>query len=497
MIIDRIQEPLKKWFSSKLDKNIVELPNENVPEVIESEESLISWGYSFDIIITTVRDLILQYRECASNFEVALAIDDIINECIVFDEDNIVELNLDSVDLSDSIKTKITDEFNHILNLLDFNNIGDEIFRQWYVDGRLFYQNIVDPKSIKKGILKLKLLSSLDITRMIDKESGKKFFIWKLNEQEKMKRSGFLRITSDQNGDKVWQLPEQLVTFVPSGLVNQEETLYISYLHKSIKPMNQLKLIEDSAVIYRITRAPERRVFNIDVGRLPKKKAEAYVKKLIDRFKNKLTYDSGTGQISQRKNSMTMLEDFFIPTNSDQKGTKIDTLSGGTLVDKIEDIKYFKRKLYKSLNVPTNRIDNDDSPAVNFGAQGELTREELKFTKFVNKLRSKFATYLFLDLLKKQLVFKGIISIEDWNNIKNNISFDWASDSYYTQLKENEILTNNVELINSMESLIGKYVSHEFVRRNILRQSDDDIKEEDKKIEQEKNKYKTNDEESK
>lgn len=489
MLFDKLLEPIKNWFSSidKIDnEKIVQLDDVSKPEQIEVDGALHAWNFSFDITIRNIKDLVKTYREAANQFEVSLAIDDIVNEAIVMSEDDIVTLDLDNIkDMSDNIKDKIYTEFNNIIKLLDFNSTADEIFKKWYIDGRLYYQNIIDPQKVKDGIIKLNMLSPLDIMRMKDKETKKLFYVWKQDEEEKIKHVGFLTAGTNDASEKIWMLPAQLVTFVPSGLNNAENTAYISYLHKSLKPLNQLKLIEDSAVIYRITRAPERRVFYIDVGRLPKTKAEAYVKKLINKFKNKLTYDSTTGQLSQKKDSMTMLEDFYLPSSSDQKGTKVELLQGGNLIDKIEDIKYFKRKLYKSLNVPISRIDQDDNATFNLGRSGELTREELKFTKWIHRLREVFAKHLFLDLLKKQVIFKKIISISDWENIRQDIKFIWATDSYYSQLKEQEILSGQVELAGSMMDYVGKYFSHKYIRTEIFKQTDEIIKQEDKLIKKE------------
>ena len=486
MFIDKLKDPIKNFFTKeeKMARNVVELPNISQPEAVEVEENLISWNYNYDIQTQNLKTLVIKYREVASNFEVALAVDEIVHSAVVF-EDNIVDLNLDNTKFSDNIQEKIREEFDYIKRLLSFAQSGDDIFKKWYVDGRLYYQNVIDPDNPKLGILKMKLLSPLDLTRYTEKESGRVFYIWKLNEQEAMKRNAYAFTGLDEARQKIWRVPEQLITFVPSGLTDVQEFYYISYLHKAIKPFNQLDLIENSAIIYRLTRAPERRVFYIDVGRLPKKKAEAYVQKLINKFKNKISYDANSGELNQSKKTMTLLEDFYIPRNGDQKGTQIETLQSGTLIDKIDDILYFKKKLYKSLNVPTSRIDKDDSPVVNIGNTGEITREELKFDKFVNKLRNKF-TLLFRDTLKKQLLLKGIINVNEWYENEQFLAFNWSTDSYFTELKDQEILKSRIEVADSMEKYIGKYFSHEKLRKDIFKQTDDDIKLEDKTIIEEK-----------
>ena len=503
MFIDKFAEPIKRFFTKydeiiQKDKSIVELPNINQPEMIDVDENLVSWNYNYDVVFNNLKELIRNYRELSINYEVELGINEIVNEAVVYNkENNVVNINLDKTNYSENIKKKFKDEFDHLLNLLDFNNIGDEHFKQWYIDGRIYYQDIVSFKNPKLGILKINKLSPFDINRYVDKETNKIFYIWKLDEDEKIKRNrigGFYG--KDDQGNKIWKVPEQLITFVPSGLKDPEEQIYFSYLHKSIKPFNQLKLIEDSAIIYRLTRAPERRVFYIDVGRLPKKKAEAYVQKLINKFKNKVSYDSNTGKINQSKKSMTLLEDFYIPRSSTQKGTEIDTLKNGSLIDKIDDILYFKKKFYKSLNVPPARIDSDNNPVVNLGQNGEITREELKFSKHINKLQNKYS-YTFLDLLKKQVILKGIITIDEWDKNKQNINFIWETDSYFESLKENEILSGRVDLANELESYVGKYFSQNFIQKNVFKMTDDDIENQQKLIKEESKdgKYEDNEDE--
>jgi len=496
MLINSIQEPIKKWFNKDEKVNETELPNISSPEAIEVDENNISWDYSFDVVFKGIKQLIKTYREIALTFEISLAIDEIINEAVILENNNVIGVNLDKTDFSDNIKKKIINEFDHIVSLLDFNNIGDEYFRKWYIDGRIYFQDIVDLKNPSKGILKIKLLSPLDIFRYKDVKTKKSFYVWKLDDSESCKRNrlgGYYG--KDADNQVIFKVPEQLITYAPSGLTNEDEEFYISYLHKSIKPLNQLTLIEDSAVIYRLTRAPERRVFYIDVGKLPKKKAEAYVKKLINKFKNKISYDSTTGKVNQSKNTMTLLEDFYIPRTSTQQGTEIDNISNGALVDKVEDIQYFKKKLYKSLNVPTSRIDKDESPVVNLGQSGEITREELKFSKFIKKLQSKFG-FVFLDCLKKQLILKKVININEWEDNYQKILLDWQQDSYFESLKEEEILRGRIETADALTEYVGKYFSHEYVQKHIFRMNDEDVEQQNKQIEKEKSnpKYKTEEE---
>ncbi len=499
MFIDKLLEPIKIWLTKEEEEiqnndNILELPPNSEAEAVEVEENLVSWGFSYEMTIKNIRQLVLRYRDLATNFEINQAIEDIVNQSIIYNDDNVVNINLDKTTFSDAIKTKIQDEFKTIVELLDFNNTADETFKKWYVDGRLYLQDIINSEKPQDGILKMNVLSPLDISRYKDPETGKYYYVWKQDETERANKHNFMYSTHNKEGEKIWKIPEQLITFIPSGITDRYEKFYISHLQRSVKAFNQLKLIEDSAIIYRMTRAPERRVFYIDVGKLPKKKAEAYVQKLINKFKNKISYDSTTGKISQNKKSMTLLEDFYIPRSSDQKGTQIETLQNGNLIDKIDDIKYFKKKLYKSLNVPTSRLDTDDNPMVTLGQSGEISREELKFSKFCNKLQKKFSRIL-LDPLKKQLLLKNIITIDDWKENRQLINLLWEKDSYFEELKDFEILRGQIELADSLEPYVGKYVSHDTVRKEIFKQSDDTIKNEDKQILAEKDLFKDEEEE--
>jgi len=288
----------------------------------------------------------------------------------------------------------------------------------------------------------------------------------------------------NDDDEKGYLISDSMITFVPSGITDYSGRVFISPLHKSLKPLNQLRLLEDSAVIYRITRAPERRVFFIDVGKLPKKKADAYVQKLIRGFKSKVYYDANTGQLSTKRNVLSMIQDYYLPTNSDQKGTKIETLEGGQQLGEIDDIVYFKKKLYKSLKVPIERIDDEENPSIEIGRSGEMPRKELKFVKFIKNLRYRFS-FLFMDLLEKQLVYKSIMSKKDWAKIRNDIKFLWQDDSYYAELKETEIMKDRLETAEQIEQFIGKYFSNLYVQKEIFRMTDDDIKEQQDQIKKE------------
>jgi len=468
------------------DKNETLLTNTEEPEAIEIEENNLTWGMNFDYSVKNIQHLVLLYRSATQNFEIDDAIEEIVNEAIVTDEGDILTINTDELDFSDAIKKKIKEEFEGILRMMEFKKKAQEYFRKWYVDGRIFFQNVVNEKKEKEGITKLVNLSPLDIIRVKqvdpkDEKKRKNIFLYRENDEYVQKKRHTIHKWSDDYG---YEVPEELITFIPSGLTDPHGDYYISHLHKALKPLNQLRLLEDSAVIYRISRAPERRVFYIDVGKLPKTKAEEYVKKLMNKFKNKISYDATTGKLTQSKDVMTMLEDFYLPTTSDQKGTKVDVLQGGQQLGEIDDIIYFKKKLYKSLKVPTSRIDDDAAPTVDFGRAGEITRQELKFTKFVRRLRSKFSE-LFLDILKKQLIMKGIINKNEWAKIKDDIEFVWASDSYFTELKENEILKERLSVIEEMQDHIGKYFSNDWIRKRVLRFDDDEIESMQKEIDEE------------
>jgi len=467
------------------DSNL--LPTNEEPELPILNQNSVFYSIDFNDQFRNVKQLVRTYRSIALDHKIEDAIDEIINEAVVSEDNkNNININLDSIeDMSDGIKEKIIEEFKTLLNILLFKRDGSKLFRQWYIDGRLWFQ-ILFHKNEKNGIAKLRKLSPLDITRIKDEKTEKIFYVYKEDEQNKLKRRQIGGVSSefDRKFSYGVKITEENIIFVPSGITDPENSYFISHLHKSIKPLNQLRLLEDSAVIYRITRAPERRVFYIDVGKLPKTKAEAYVKSLMNKFKSSVTYDITTGKVSENKNVMTMLEDFYIPTRGDLKGTKVDTLPGGAQLGEIDDIKYFKKNLLSALKVPFSRLETDDSGTlVDFGKPGEITRPELKFQKFISRLRSDFSI-LFFELLKIQLITKGIIKVNDWNKIKNDIDFIWQSDSYFTELKEFDILSQRFDILDAMSDYIGKYYSNVWVRTNVLKQTEEDQKQIDKEIKQ-------------
>ena len=491
MKLSNLLEYLNPFANSKdnkfEDKEEEAVVKQKLPNAEDVEEQVIDYNTAFyqldfDIKFQTIKDAILTYRELSVNSEVEDAIDEIVCTAVVDDGDKIVDIDLDAIEegvLSENIKEKIKDEFNEILKLLNFKRNGANYFRKWYVDGRLWFQIITgDSNEIKK----IRPLSPLDIRRV--RKENQIFYTYKQDERNKQLQNRYAA-RQDRTFDEGLLIPEKNIAFVPSGLSHPRDNYYISHLHKAIKPLNQLRLLEDSAVIYRITRAPERRVFYIDVGKLPKAKAEQYLKNLMNKFKSSVVYDVATGKVTQRKNVMTMLEDFYLPTRGDTKGTKVETLQGGTQLGEINDIEYFKKKLLKSLKVPINRFDDDNQPTIDLGKGGELTRVELKFNKFINRLRTDFSI-LFLELLKTQLILKNVFKLEEWDEIKNEISFVWESDSYFTELKESEILAARLELVTNISTYVGKYYSHMWVRKNILKQTDADMEDIRKEIKDEK-----------
>jgi len=466
------------------DKDVDEkhkLPADEEPELPILDNNSIYYSLNAEQDFKDIKEMILTYRNMSNDFNVEDAIDEIVNESIVSeDSKNNIELNLDNVELRDNVKKKIMDEFDYLLNLLNFKRKGSSVFRQWYVDGRLWYQ-ILFFKNENKGVAKLVQLSPLDITRKKN-EADQIFYVYREDESNKQRRRTSQHdVMRSQNFREGVRISAENIVFVPSGITNGKQNYYISHLHKAIKPLNQLRLLEDSAVIYRITRAPERRVFYIDVGKLRRTSAQNYVKKLMNKFKSSVNYDVQTGKVTQNKKTMTMLEDFYLPTRSDTKGTKVDVLPGGAQLSDIEDIKYFKKNFLRSLKVPYNRFETEDASIVNIGQPGELTRPELKFQKFVRRLQSDFSV-LFYELLKIQLVAKKIINIKEWSAIKNDINFVWAVDNYFEELKQNEILSQRLNLLSEIKDDIGKFYSSLWVKKNVLKQTEDDIKNMEKEI---------------
>ena len=428
-------------------------------------------------------DLIRRYRQIAQHPECDAAIEDIVNESIVSDTKAApIELITDDLDQPDNVKKLIRQEFENIIQLLQFNHYGHEIFRKWYIDGRLFYHIIIDEANPKKGITELRPIDPTRIRKVkeVEQEKDPKTgvnLIKKINEYYLYQDSA---MNKSNQGLKI---SKDSIQYTTSGLLDTSRKMVLSYLHKAIKPVNQLRMMEDSLVIYRLSRAPERRIFYIDVGNLPKGKSEEYLRGIMNQYRNKLVYDASTGEIKDDRKHMSMLEDFWLPRREGGRGTEISTLPGGENLGQIDDIFYFQKKLYRSLNVPVNRLEQEAQ--FSLGRSTEISRDEVKFQKFINRIRKKFS-WLFLDLLKMQLILKGVITEQDWKEIKEDIAVDFIKDSHFSELKESEIMRDRLELLTELDQYVGTYFSRDWVRKNILMQSDEDIQIMTKQIESEK-----------
>jgi len=448
-----------------------------------------------DGTVRTEAELVTKYREMSLHPECDAAVDEIVNESISIDEEDIVSINLDNIKLSDNIKKAITDEFNNCLKILDFNNHAYEIYRRWYVDGRLYYHVIVDPKDPKSGIKEVRYIDPRKI-RKVREISKKRVSSENPDGASIAKTVNEYFIFNDKGfnyGNKVvgpsttgLKIAKDSILHIVSGLTDNQGTMVLSYLHKAIKSLNQLRTLEDALVIYRLSRAPERRIWYIDVGNLPKMKAEQYVRDIMVKHKNRLIYDGNTGEVRDDRKFMTMLEDYWLPRREGGRGTEVTTLPGGQTLGQMDDVLYFQKKFLNCLNVPISRLNSDALFSV--GRATEITRDELKFARFVIRLRTKF-TNLFIKMLEKQLVLKGVMTIEDWEKIAADIKFDYAKDNYFTELKNAEIAQNRVQLVQTFDQagIIGKYVSHDYIRKEVMMQTDEDIDEQDKLIAKENN----------
>ena len=446
-------------------------------------------------VYRTEFDLIKRYREMALHPECDSAIEDIVNEAIVSDtNDTPVEIELSNLNASDGIKKKIRQEFKYILSLLDFDKKSHEIYRNWYIDGRLYYHKIIDLKNPHEGIQELRYIDPMKMryVRQQKKSEKDKNRLSNINSDNPMDfefpqiEEYFVyspKLTyptgnpSSMGGSQGIKMSKDSITYCTSGLVDRNKGSTLSYLHKAIKSLNQLRMIEDSLVIYRLSRAPERRIFYIDVGNLPKVKAEQYLRDVMMRYRNKLVYDANTGEIRDDKKFMAMLEDFWLPRREGGRGTEISTLPGGQNLGEITDIEYFKKKLYRSLNVPPSRMDGEGG--FNLGRSSEILRDEVKFSKFVSRLRKRFS-YMFHDMLKTQLILKNIITPQDWDMMEEHIQYDFLYDNHFAELKDAELLNERLNMVQVAEPYVGKYFSQDYLRRKILRQTDEEILEQDK-----------------
>ena len=466
-----------------------ELPSVVPPSPIETGSTVVNtgvnaggyYGMVMDLegTIKNENDLIRRYREVSQYSDCDGAIEDIVNEAIVADEDRrSVELELDELKVSASIKTKIKEEFDNVLRILKFDERAHEIFRTWYIDGRLYYQILIDENNIKQGIVELRYIDPRKIRRIknIKKERNKQGVdvVKEIEEYYLYNDKGITEQTTQ--GVK---LALDSVVYCPSGYVDQNTGMMMSYLHKAIKPVNQLKMIEDSLVIYRISRAPERRIFYIDVGNLPKLKAEQYVTDIMNKFRNKIVYDATTGETRDDRRHLSMMEDFWMPRREGGKGTEITTLPGGQNLGEIQDIEYFQQKLYHALNVPISRLQPQQGFSI--GRSQEISRDEVKFNKFIVRLRKKFSV-MFSNALRVQLIAKGIIRADEWEDIRPFLKYDYLEDNHFSELKDSEILMQRIQSLQALDPYVGKYYSQTWVRKNILRLDEDDIEQIEKEI---------------
>ena len=502
---------MSQLFGFQINRKEGQKGQSPVPPSAEEPISVAAGGYYGTYVETDSAsqarnefELIRRYRDMALHPEVDSAIDEVVNEFVVSDaNDTPVEINLDNLDVGSGVKNKIRAEFEHIKKLLNFDNRSHEIVRNWYIDGRLYYHKVVDLDNPKKGILELRYIDPMKIKKVRQKidntpkdslarqvikgtaleyEYGT-FVDYFLYNPKGFYQGGVLGPIGDMSLSQGVKMAPDSITFVPSGLQDLNKRMVLSFLHKAIKSLNQLRMIEDSLVIYRLSRAPERRIFYIDVGNLPKVKAEQYLRDVMSRYRNKLVYDSSTGEMRDDKKHMSMLEDFWLPRREGGRGTEITTLPGGQNLGELKDVEYFKKKLYNSLNLPPSRL-TDDSKGFNLGKTTEVLRDELKFTKFIGRLRKRFSE-MFQDMLKTQLILKGVISPEDWDDMKEHIQYDFLFDNHFNELKEIEMMTQRIAVVTQMDPFVGKYFSVEHIRRHVLNQTDKTFSEIDKQMKKE------------
>ena len=449
-------------------------------------------------------EMIRRYRDMALHPECDSAVDEVVNEFVVSDaHDTPVEINLDNLDAGMGIKKKIRDEFEYLKRLLNFDNRAHEIVRSWYIDGRLYYHKVIDLENPKKGITELRYIDPMKIKKVRQKidqtpkdslarqaikgtalefEYGT-FVDYYLYNPKGFYKGGVLGPVGDMSLSQGVKMAIDSITFCPSGLQDLNKRMTLGFLHKAIKSLNQLRMIEDSLVIYRLSRAPERRIFYIDVGNLPKVKAEQYLRDVMSRYRNKLVYDANTGEMRDDKKHMSMLEDFWLPRREGGRGTEITTLPGGQNLGELKDVEYFKKKLYNSLNLPPSRL-TDDNKGFNLGKTTEVLRDELKFTKFIGRLRKRFSE-MCQDMLKTQLILKGVIAPEDWEDMKEHIQYDFLFDNHFNELKNIEMFNQRIATVTQMDPFVGKYYSVAHIRKEVLGQTNRDMRELDKEMQQE------------
>ena len=472
----------KSFFGFEFKKKAIETNKKPVSFAVDNEDGAYEisptggyFGQYMDLggdKFQSDKDLIMKYRAISSYPEVDMAIEDICNEAITDENGIIVRLNLDELDQKDSVKELIMEEFDRILNLTNFSMTAYDTFRRWYIDGRLFYHVVINEAKPDAGILELRQIDPTKIRKIKEVEKVKDPKTGAELTKEGKEYYLFQDDAMANNSEGLKINPDSIIQ-VNSGLLNDERTKVVGYLNKALKPLNQLSMMEDSLVIYRISRAPERRIFYIDVGNLPKGKAEEYLNSTMNKYRNKIVYDPSTGAIKDEKIHRNVMEDFWLPRREGGRGTEISTLPGGQNLGEIEDVQYFQNKLYRALNIPMSRLSEGD--AFSIGRSSEITRDELKFQKFIDRCRGKFST-LFYEALKRQLILKKIIVPSDWVNIREEIVVEYSRDNYYAELKDSEILKERIEMVQMMDEYIGTFWSKDWVRRNILKLTDEDIK---------------------
>jgi hypothetical protein len=498
---------MSQLFGFSIKSKSEELKGQSpVPPNADDSVTTVAGGYfgsyvDIDGIARNEFDLIRRYRDMSMHPEVDSAIDEIVNEAINSSlDDSPVQIELTNLDVSESIKKKIREEFDYIKRLLSFDTRAHEIFRTWYVDGRMFYHKVIDLANPKAGITELRYIDPLKIKKVRVQNKDPKLNVITANatimdgasrfdfgeyvEYYMYNPRGFIASSFDTNnvGTGV-RMANDAIAYITSGIQDYNKKMTLSFLHKSIKALNQLRMIEDALVIYRLSRAPERRIFYIDVGNLPKVKAEQYLREVMARYRNKLVYDAATGEIRDDKKHMSMLEDFWLPRREGGRGTEITTLPGGQNLGELKDVEYFKKKLYNSLNLPPSRLD-DSNQGFSLGRSSEILRDELKFAKWIARLRKRFSG-LFHDILRTQLILKGIIAPEDWDEMQEHIQYDYQFDNHFEELKQAELMGNRLQVATQLDPFLGKYYSIEYVRKQVLMQTDAEYEEISKQMEQE------------
>ena len=493
---------MSQLFGFQINRKEGQKGQSPVPPSADEPVSVAAGGYFGTYVDTdaTARneyELIRRYRDMSLHPEVDSAVDEIVNEFVVSDaNDSCVEVDLNNLQVGAGVKKKIRDEFERIKQMLNFDNRAHEIVRSWYIDGRLFYHKVIDLDNPKKGILELRYIDPLKIRKVrqkLGKDSSQdprinraikgtaleyewgSYIDYYLFNPKGYLRGGALGPVGDMSNSQGIKIAADAIAFCSSGVQDLNKRMHLSFLHKGIKSLNQLRMIEDALVIYRLSRAPERRIFYIDVGNLPKVKAEQYLRDVMARYRNKLVYDATSGEIRDDKKHMSMLEDFWLPRREGGRGTEITTLPGGQNLGELKDVEYFKKKLYNSLNLPPSRL-TDDNKGFNLGKTTEVLRDELKFTKFIGRLRKRFSE-LFHDILKTQLILKGVITPEDWDDMKEHIQYDYLFDNHFNELKEQEMMMQRINLATQMDPFVGKYFSVEYIRRQVLMQNEKEYKE--------------------